>query len=140
MNNNFVKIIYSINPNIESIINYVNNYPNSKIIIYVNLKKNLICRDELNNYISNNDLKKNLIIEYYNDNFIINYKEENDIDIFDLNYYEYTYIIDKIDINRIKLLINSKGILFDNRKSNLIMFCVYHKTYHIRNDTFYFKF
>jgi FkbM family methyltransferase len=111
-------------------IEFYNNFPNSKIFVFeCNLNALDLC-------------KKN--IEQYSDRITLIegpvYKYDCMVDICYINDQSYKYIQDKIPMNRIKLLINKDGILFNNMISNLEMFCVYHKNYNFREYNFYYTF
>lgn len=111
-------------------IEFYNMFPNSKIyILDFNPDKLAICKQN---------------IELYTDRITIIYDNvfnpDEIIDICYINENNFTYLQNKISLNHVKLLINNDGILFDNMKSNIEMFCVYHKNYFFRKDNFYFTF
>ena len=104
--------------------------PNAKIYVFECNPNNLeLCEKNIRPYQDRITLIKDDVCNY-----------DGLIDICYINDNDYKYIEDKIALNRVKLLVNNSKILFDNLKSNLEMFCVYHKKYYFREDNFYFTF
>ena len=62
------------------------------------------------------------------------------IDICFINDNNYKYLEDKVPLRNIDIVFNNNGIIYNNLKSGLEMFCVFHKTYYFRPDNFYFTF
>jgi len=111
-------------------IEFYKIFPNAKIYTFVyNLNTLDLCKENIKPYQDRITLIKGTGCEY-----------DGDIDICYINDNDYTFMENKISINKVKLLMNNKGIIFDNLKSNLEMFCVYHKKYYFRNDNWYFTF
>ena len=111
-------------------IKFYKTFPNSKIYIFECNKNTIhLCEKNIIPYQDRITLIKGSDFDY-----------SGNIDICYINDNDFKFIKDKIALNRIKLLINNKKILFDNLVSNLEMFCVYHKHYYFREDNFYFTF
>jgi hypothetical protein len=111
-------------------IEFYNFFPNAKIFIYGCDKNNLeLC-------------EKNIIP--YNDRIIFIkkdfYQYYGNVDICYINEHSFSFIENKVSLNKVKLLCNKFKILFDNSILKLEMYCIYHKNYYFREDNFYFTF
>ena len=62
------------------------------------------------------------------------------IDICHINNEYFSILKGKLSFNKIKLLMDNTGVIYDNTELKLEMFCVYHKNYYFREDNFYFTF
>jgi FkbM family methyltransferase len=111
-------------------IEFYKTFPNAKIYAFACNPNTLdLCEQNIIPYKDRITLIKGSVCNY-----------EGLIDICYINDNDYKYIEDRISVNRIKILGNSNKILFNNLKSNLEMFCIYHKKYYFREDNFYFTF
>lgn len=111
-------------------IEFYKTFPNAKIYAFECNPNTLdLCEQNIIPYQDRITLIKGCVCDYY-----------GDIEICYMNNNDFKFIENKIALNRVKLLVNSSKILFNNLNSNLEMFCVYHKKYYFREDNFYFTF
>ena len=110
-------------------IEFYNNFPNAKIYaLDCNINTIEICRTNIEKYKDRITLIENVVCDY-----------DGEIDICYINEHDYNYLSKIISINRIKLLMNNKEIIYNN-KCNMEMYCIYHKHFYLRDDNFYFTF
>ena len=111
-------------------IEFYKTFPNAKIYAF-ECNPNILdlCEQNIIPYQDRITLIKGAVCDY-----------DGDIEICYINNNDFKFIENKIALNRVKLLVNSSKILFNNLNSNLEMFCVYHKKYYFREDNFYFTF
>ena len=111
-------------------IEFYKTFPNAKIYAFECNPNTLdLCEQNIIPYQDRITLIKGAVCDY-----------DGNIEICYINNNDLKFIEDKIALNRVKLLVNSSKILFNNLNSNLEMFCVYHKKYYFREDNFYFTF
>jgi len=111
-------------------IEFYKTFPNAKIYAFECNPNTLdLCEQNIIPYQDRITLIKGAVCDY-----------DGDIEICYINNNDFKFIENKIALNRVKLLVNSSKILFNNLNSNLEMFCVYHKKYYFREDNFYFTF
>ena len=111
-------------------IEFYKTFPNAKIYAFeCNPNTIDLCEQNIIPYQDRITLIKGDVCDY-----------DGDIEICYINNNDFKFIEDKIALNRVKLLVNSSKILFNNLNSNLEMFCVYHKKFYFREDNFYFTF
>lgn len=111
-------------------IEFYKTFPNAKIYAFECNPNTLdLCEQNIIPYQDRITLIKGAVCGY-----------DGDIDICYINNNYLKFTEDKIALNRVKLLVNSSKILFNNLNSNLEMFCTYHKKYYFREDNFYFTF
>jgi len=111
-------------------IEFYKTFPNAKIYAFECNPNTLdLCEQNIIPYQDRITLIKGTVCDY-----------DGDIEICYINNNDFKFIENKIALNRVKLLVNSSKILFNNLNSNLEMFCVYHKKYYFREDNFYFTF
>jgi len=111
-------------------IEFYKTFSNAKIYVYGCDINNLeLCEK---NIIPYNDR-----IIFIKKNF---YKYDGNVDICYINEHSFSFIENKVSLNKVKLLCNKFKILFDNSILKLEMYCTYHKNYYFREDNYYFTF
>ena len=130
-------------------IEFYNIFPNAKIYVFECCENTIdICKKNVENYTD-----RITFIETHSTTPIVfganritggnldepayNYAEE--IDICYINENDYNYLLTKMSMNRIKMLVNNNGIIYNNN-CNLEMYCIYHSKFYLRDDNFYFTF
>ena len=128
---NIAYVIFDIcSRDCQQSIEFYKTFPNAKIYAFeCNPNTIDLCEQNIIPYQDRITLIKGDVCDY-----------DGDIEICYINNNDLKFIEDKIALNRVKLLVNSSKILFNNLNSNLEMFCVYHKKFYFREDNFYFTF
>jgi hypothetical protein len=111
-------------------IQFYKTFPNAKIYIFDCDENTLeLCENNIKHYTDRITLIKEAVFNY-----------DLDIDICYMNEHNFSFIQNKVSLNKVKILCNKFKILYDNSVLKLEMYCIYHKNYYFREDNFYFTF
>ena len=111
-------------------IQFYKTFPNAKIYVFECDENTLeLCENNIKPYADRITIITEPVFNY-----------DWDIDICYMNEHDFSFIQNKVSLNKVKLLCNKYKILYDNSILKLEMFCIYHKQYYFREDNFYFTF
>jgi len=111
-------------------IQFYKTFPNAKIYVFECDENTLeLCENNIKPYTDRITLIKEDVLNY-----------DGNIDICYMNEHNFSFIQNKVSLNKVNILCNKFKILYDNSILKLEMFCIYHKQYYFREDNFYFTF